>query len=986
MDMIHLNRLLISLIIILSSVSFTDAQVQYGVVKTPGRPGKHGTGLKGAVVKVSGRNDILVENSNGSFSFPLASKQFAVKSVELKNYKLIDSEAAPKTYRYSSTPIVFLMETADHLLADQLAAERSIRQSLQRTINEREKELEKLRQQNKITQEQLQKAMLELYDYEASNEKLIRDMAIRFTQMDFDQLDSINRKISQWILEGELTKADSLLRTKGDIHVRIAQLNQHHEANIKDREQLEQSESLEQYNREDVANDCYSKFDMFKLKLQFDSAAHYIALRADLKPPQAQWLNDAGIFYRDYLSKFQEAEKFFQRSIDALLSEETTDELMLAETYDELGQTYYIGSYYDESIDSEKAIELSEKALSIRERLLGEKHALTAEAYNNLGILTDHSLITKAINILKELDEENNPSLATYYENFAITRLLPSGYWQQAMEQYLLPALAIKKKAYGDESISTAEAFTNIGKLYQRQSYYPMSHWWVDCACAISYFSNALRIYEKTYGKEHLTVAELHRLIGQEFKHLAENHKNSGSVALADGCLEVAINELNATLDIYNNYESKHGFLPAQSTDTQELFEEVQSMHQASINDNEHGLENITLCYKVLAGSLYDCGQYENSLAYLLDALKSKSSWSYEPGQYKLAADYLDIGKVYYTMGDTTHAQEWFDKALATDILGLAYDELSNLYDSQNELEKAALYCKKMIETDQSNNNPRDVLYERMGNICERSGDYHQAAEWWKRALDLREKEYYSNRNKNSTLFLFNPAEVYEEVLALEYRDLIESYNKSGYLYAMAGDKTHSQECYNKVLDMMTDSLGNKHHLIADCYDNIGMMHCLLGEYTEAEKVLKKAQKIRKKADFDDETDRTLALTQSDICMGKLYACQNDSTKALELFREAYQTRSQYYSVKRSPEIAECWLCVGKLYEQFGEYEKALTCYDEVYRIKAYSINHVYKNGSIVYSHPIDYLSETAITPDPEILYLERHIKELEDKCYPDDN
>ena len=202
----------------------------------------------------------------------------------------------------------------------------------------------------------------------------------------------------------------------------------------------------------------------------------------------------------------------------------------------------------------------------------------------------------------------------------------------------------------------------------------------------------------------------------------------------------------------------------------------------------------------------------------------------------------------------------------------------------------------------------------------------------------------------------------------------------------MAGDKTHSQECYNKVLDMMTDSLGNKHHLIADCYDNIGMMHCLLGEYTEAEKVLKKAQKIRKKADFDDETDRTLALTQSDICMGKLYACQNDSTKALELFREAYRTRSQYYSVKRSPEIAECWLCVGKLYEQFGEYEKALTCYDEVYRIKAYSINHVYKNGSIVYSHPIDYLSETAITPDPEILYLERHIKELEDKCYPDDN
>lgn len=982
------SRICMTCILILFSIIASNAQVQLGVVKTRGRivSNKHvpGKGLPGAVLQVTGRNDVKVQNSDGSFSFPIPSQQFLIQSVKLNGYKLVDSDAAPKSYRYSSNPLIFLLETPEQMLADQLAAEKSIRQTLQQTVNAREKELDELRRQNKITQEQLQKALLELYDYEASNEKLIRDMAIRYSQMDFDQLDSINRQISEYILEGNLTKADSLLQTKGDINVRIAELNKHHEANVQERQHVEQSEALEQYNREDIANDCYSKFELYKLQFQFDSAAHYLDLRANLQPPQVQWLNDAGKFYRDYLSKFQEAEKFFQRSIDVLQSEEETNELALADAYSELALTYYTGSHYDKSIDREKAIELSKEVLSIRKRLLGEKHTLTAEAYNNLGVLTDHSLIRKAINIQKELGEDNSPALATYYENFAIMRLLPSGYYKQAMDYYLLPALDIKMKAYGEKSISTAEAYTQIGKLFQTQSYYPMSHWWVDCARAISYFSDALHIYETTYGTEHLTVAELHRLIGEEFKHLAENNDNSGQVGVADGCLEVAIKELSASLDIYNSYEAKHGFLPSQGADTRQLLEEVQSMYQTSIEHNEHGPGNIALCDKTLARALYDCGHYENSLAYLQDALKIRSTLPYDPGQYILAADYLDIGKVYYTMGDTTHAQEWFDKAIATEFPELAYDELSNLYDSQNEPEKAVLYCKKMIETNESKNKGHVSQYQRMGNLYEHNGDYHQAAEWWKQALDIREKDYSLSRDDNSSLKLYNPHN-YEEILALEYSELLECYNKLGYLYAMAGDKTHAQECYYKVLDMQTNSLGNKHHLIADCYDNIGMMHCLLGEYTEAKKMLEKARKIRKKAKFDDEADRILALTQSDICLGKLYAQQNDSTKALKLFRDTYHTRSQYYSTRRSSEIAECWLCVGKLYEQFGEYEKALSCYDEVLSIKTNSVNHVYKNASIVYWHPIDSFSETAISPDPEIFRLERHIKELEDKCYPDE-
>ena len=59
------------------------------------------------------------------------------------------------------------------MLADKLASERKIRRTLQKRLTEKEDEIEALKEQQKITEEQYQKQLQALYQSQENNEKLI---------------------------------------------------------------------------------------------------------------------------------------------------------------------------------------------------------------------------------------------------------------------------------------------------------------------------------------------------------------------------------------------------------------------------------------------------------------------------------------------------------------------------------------------------------------------------------------------------------------------------------------------------------------------------------------------------------------------------------------------------------------------------------------------------------------------------------------------
>ena len=455
------------------------AQTQTGYVKTRGRiiNGKTvpGQGLTGATVQIKGRASVLVKNNNGSFSFPVTTKQFVIQSVKKSGYQLVDADAAPKTYIHSTAPVYLVMETQSQLMEDKLAAERQLRRTLNKRLQQREDELEELKQQNRITQDEYNKTLQLLYDQQQSNEALVREMADYYAKIDYDQIDEFNTKVSECILDGELAKADSLLRSKGNIDERIRKLNEHHEANLQARQTLEKSEQAEQFSRNDLAQDCFSFFRRFVLDNEPDSAMCYIEKRAALDPTNCQWQADAG----SYLQKRgmgQRARQYYDLALNAArkLAIENPDmyEPLLAKTLNN------IALLYTETSDATKAESLFEESLSLFKRLA----AIDADIYqpymastlNNMAVFysANGSDVKKVEQLLQEslgiyLSHGNagafSPVVASIWNNLAL--LYDEMERMDDSEQMYLKALDLYQQLGKDTKAYDADCAATLNNL-----------------------------------------------------------------------------------------------------------------------------------------------------------------------------------------------------------------------------------------------------------------------------------------------------------------------------------------------------------------------------------------------------------------------------------------------------------------------------------------------------------------------------------------
>ena len=317
-----------------------SAQTQQGYVKTKGRmvDGKHvpGQGLKGATVSIKGRTTVLVEKDDGTFSFPVPSQTFMVEGVHKNGYQLVDVDDIRKTYNYSSNPIYLVMETPEQQMQDQLESERKIRRTLQRQLQQHEDELEALKEAHEITLEEYQQAMQKLYADQKNNEKLIADMAQQYAQMDYDQMDELNQRISNAILNGRLTEADSLLRSKGDMKSRVAEIKREQQVEAQRETEIAQaqkdlSEAMTgtQKKLEDIAKDCKKFFDLCKLNMEWDSAAYYIELRADLDSTNHSWQYDAAYYFNSQ-NDFDKAEYYFSKDLNIIRNQNLSNHFLLA--------------------------------------------------------------------------------------------------------------------------------------------------------------------------------------------------------------------------------------------------------------------------------------------------------------------------------------------------------------------------------------------------------------------------------------------------------------------------------------------------------------------------------------------------------------------------------------------------------------------------------------------------------------------------------
>ena len=380
----------ITFAILLPLLAFAQMQTQQGYVKTKGRLNSNGSvtpvvRLVGATIVLKGGNSV-VSGANGAFSMKVPANKYYLQNVKKNGYVLTDPEVLSKTYAYTTNPLVISMETPDTQSADKLANERKIRRTLQRTLQQKEEEIEALKEQNKITEKEYREKLQKLYDDQSKNEKLISEMAERYSMIDYDQINDFDRQFNLYILNGELTKADSLLNAKGDINARINELNKDKQILEEEEKELAQrQENLEKgkayYNKrlEDIANDCYKKAERFKIEYNNDSAAYYLELRASLDTTNVRWQLDAGHFLREYLANYDKALDYYNCALRNATKQYGILHKDVATSYERIGNIYNHQEKYDE------ALIYFQKALEIILHENGDMSIDAAEVYFNIG-------------------------------------------------------------------------------------------------------------------------------------------------------------------------------------------------------------------------------------------------------------------------------------------------------------------------------------------------------------------------------------------------------------------------------------------------------------------------------------------------------------------------------------------------------------------------------------------------------------------------
>ena len=252
-----------------------------------------------------------------------------------------------------------------------------------------------------------------------------------------------------------------------------------------------------------------------------------LAVDPDTEPLAMAWLLDRVGAYLDGRAEFGRARPLLERALairQHLLGDQHPDS---AETLDNLaGLLTHIG-------DLAGARPLYDRALAIRERTMGADDPQTASSLNNLAVLLHRqgdlvaarSLYERALSIDERMLGPSHPHTAKDLNNLA--RLLRELRQPAAARTLLERALAISERTVGPHDPLTATSLNNLAQLHRAEQ---------RPEAARPLLERSLRIYERVLGEEHpYTTVALSNLSGA----LREQGELNAARRLAERALQV---------------------------------------------------------------------------------------------------------------------------------------------------------------------------------------------------------------------------------------------------------------------------------------------------------------------------------------------------------------------------------------------------------------------------------------------------------------
>ncbi|CAF2517320.1 unnamed protein product [Rotaria sp. Silwood2] len=220
--------------------------------------------------------------------------------------------------------------------------------------------------------------------------------------------------------------------------------------------------------------------------------------------------------------------------------------------------------------------------------------------------------------------------------------------------------------------------------------------------------------------------------------------------------------------------------------------------------------------------------------------------------------------------------------------------------------------------------------WHSLATFLYKMGKYDEAVEIFTRIIEV------NNDNDNSEKFMIR---------------LSSTYNNIGLMHDLMGKYYIALSWYEKALEIQQKFLPSDHPSLATVYDNIGMIYRSLGDYTTALSYCEKTLEIRLKSSSLDH----ISLINAYSNIGMVYESKGDYSNALSYYKKAYEIQKSSLPLHH-PSLALSYNNFGGIYNLTGQYSNALLYYTKTIEIQEKSLpcNHpslafTYNNIAHVY-------------------------------------
>lgn len=372
---------------------------QKGIVRTVGSHVANGKIRKGVrltnvIVTADAGNEVMTDNE-GMFTLAIPRKTYFLKNVYKQGYRLADAEALSRQYYRSENPHEIIMENIAQSTETLLTQQKKKNAVMQNQLKLKQDELKQLRKDKQIDEEEYNRRIAELETHTEKMQERVEELALRFSKIDFEQIDELESQVLYFIDEGLLDSADSLLRTMGDIRQAVDTHCKQAEKLYQDKQRhpersdfYEGKISRHKAEGKSLAMFCYDYYSIAQLRFDIASAAEYIELRASIDTSEVRWQMDAAAFHTRERNT-ERATEIYKRLTAWLRPRAMAEPTLWDASFSAALNNLAI--IYNDCGKIEQAEQLYRESLSIRQRLaMTNSEAFSpyvAQTQNNLGVL-----------------------------------------------------------------------------------------------------------------------------------------------------------------------------------------------------------------------------------------------------------------------------------------------------------------------------------------------------------------------------------------------------------------------------------------------------------------------------------------------------------------------------------------------------------------------------------------------------------------------